>query len=431
VAFNNLIINPTSATHDTLRLDAPATIGSSGTLNLNSGILKLNKNLLTIDNTSGIPSATLTNLNSGAIERTTGYIISEDTLNRSAIKWVMATGGNFYVFPFGSAYGGYVPFSFRNTSSGSTTVKVSTYAPPTNTVLHKPYPASPIAVTHLHSATGADNSANVVNRFWQIDTSATSGSVIAATKFVFSNLSGHDETPANNWTPGGVAQRWAGSGWNTPANSAPTVNNSSGDTVTATGITRFSPWTLSRTGSPLPIELLTFTANYNGKSVDLNWSTTSEQNNDYFTVSKTKDDEEFDFVATVKGAGNSNTLLNYSAVDYNPFMGTSYYQLTQTDFDGNSTKSDLVPVIIGENGFDIVKVYGDNNGVINISINDNDNENLLVSVFDILGNNITSQTLSAIKGVNYLQLKPTNLAQGVYFISVTNSAKRLTTKLVY
>ncbi len=427
-AINNLTINPTGG-HDSVRLDAPLTIGSSGILNLHTGILQLNKNLLTLNNTSYNSLGSLVNLNTGAIQRSTGgYILSEDSINRSAIKWAMTTGNLFYVFPFGNTYGGYVPFSFKNTSTGTTSLKVATYAPTVSTSLHKPYP---LTVTHLHSISGPDNSANVVNRFWQIDTSAVSGTVIGSVKFVFSNISGHDETPANAWATGGVAQRWSASGWNTPTNSAPTSNSSSGDTVSASGITKFSPWTLSRTAFALPIDLLNFTASYNGKSVDLNWTTASEINNDYFTVSKTVNQSEFDFVATVNGVGNSNIIQNYYAEDKTPFIGNSYYQLTQTDYNGNATKYGLVPIFIPENGLEIIKVYGDINGVINLTVNDNTNEMLSIAILDILGNRIGSQTINAIKGGNYIQIKPENLPQGVYFISVSNTAKRLTSKLVY
>jgi hypothetical protein len=112
-------------------------------------------------------------------------------------------------------------------------------------------------------------------------------------------------------------------------------------------------------------------------------------------------------------------------------MGKSYYQLTQTDFDGNTTKSNLVPIVVGENGFEIVKTYVDNSGIVNVSINETANENLAITIYDILGNKILSQNITAISGGNYIQLKPENLSQGVYFITISNSTKRLTNKLVY
>ena len=52
----------------------------------------------------------------------------------------------------------------------------------------------------------------------------------------------------------------------------------------------------------------------------------------------------FEPVGTVAGAGNSNTALHYQLTDDEPLPGTSYYRLKQTDFDGQHTWSEIVPV---------------------------------------------------------------------------------------
>lgn len=97
-------------------------------------------------------------------------------------------------------------------------------------------------------------------------------------------------------------------------------------------------------GEALPIELLSFDAELNGDQVDLTWTTATETNNEYFTIEKTKDFENYEIVTTVPGAGNSNSMQNYSAIDYDPCEGISYYRLKQTDFDGKYEYSDHVSV---------------------------------------------------------------------------------------
>ena len=96
--------------------------------------------------------------------------------------------------------------------------------------------------------------------------------------------------------------------------------------------------------NPLPIELLSFSAHPMDTHVQLNWSTASEINNNYFTVQHTKDGINFEEVIRVPGAGNSVTELDYSAIDTAPYKGTSYYRLMQTDFDGKFACSYLVTV---------------------------------------------------------------------------------------
>lgn len=84
----------------------------------------------------------------------------------------------------------------------------------------------------------------------------------------------------------------------------------------------------------LPIELLDFKANLLKSSVELYWETASEQNNDYFTIEKSKDGKNWDFVAKVNGMGTTNTLHSYQTTDLRPYSEISYYRLKQTDING-------------------------------------------------------------------------------------------------
>jgi hypothetical protein len=99
------------------------------------------------------------------------------------------------------------------------------------------------------------------------------------------------------------------------------------------------------TGSnALPIQLLSFSATNLGSFVSVNWTTTNELNNDYFTIQRSVDGGEFSKIAMVKGAGTSTRDLDYTFSDIEPLNGISYYRLKQTDFDGKSTYSDVVKI---------------------------------------------------------------------------------------
>jgi hypothetical protein len=80
------------------------------------------------------------------------------------------------------------------------------------------------------------------------------------------------------------------------------------------------------------------------EQVDLKWTTSSETNNNYFTIEKSLDGKEFFEIGTVEGAHNSTETKNYELPDKFPSLGISYYRLKQTDYDGNYTYSDIVPV---------------------------------------------------------------------------------------
>ena len=101
----------------------------------------------------------------------------------------------------------------------------------------------------------------------------------------------------------------------------------------------------------LPVKLASFTAKADVDKVKLAWSTTSETNNQFFTVQRSGNGKDFRDIATVDGAGSLDKLKEYSHIDLSPLHGTSYYRLKQTDFDGTSSLSRIVLVKMnaGEN----------------------------------------------------------------------------------
>jgi len=97
----------------------------------------------------------------------------------------------------------------------------------------------------------------------------------------------------------------------------------------------------------LPIKLIEFSVIFNVDRVDIKWITSSEVNNEFFTIERSKDALTWEEVIRTNGSGNSNVNIEYVEVDYSPFEGVSYYRLKQTDFDGNFEYFNIVPVKVG------------------------------------------------------------------------------------
>ncbi|WP_185154093.1 T9SS type A sorting domain-containing protein [Fulvivirga sp. M361] len=95
---------------------------------------------------------------------------------------------------------------------------------------------------------------------------------------------------------------------------------------------------------PLPVELLSFKATAEQNDVMVSWTTSSETNNDFFTVERSMDAIRWEKLETVKGAGNSLSTLDYQTMDTSPYFGRSYYRLKQTDFDGQFSYSEIAQV---------------------------------------------------------------------------------------
>lgn len=94
----------------------------------------------------------------------------------------------------------------------------------------------------------------------------------------------------------------------------------------------------------LPVELINFDAILENSKVIINWSTASEKNNKQFNILRSSNGLDFNLIATIEGAGNSNTSISYSYNDINPPKSTLYYLLKQTDFDGKSETFNLISI---------------------------------------------------------------------------------------
>jgi len=94
----------------------------------------------------------------------------------------------------------------------------------------------------------------------------------------------------------------------------------------------------------LPIELLYFNIDKDDGYNHLTWSTASEDNNDYFNIEKTIDGVYYNNIATINGAGNSNSQLNYEYDDFEIMDNICYYRLKQTDYDGKFKYHNLISV---------------------------------------------------------------------------------------
>jgi predicted esterase len=95
-------------------------------------------------------------------------------------------------------------------------------------------------------------------------------------------------------------------------------------------------YSLSAT-APLPLTLTGYTAALapNNAGVDIDWTTSSEQNNKYFILQRSGDGQTFkDLDTVVPASPNSATARAYSYLDQSPLAGNNFYRLTQIDESG-------------------------------------------------------------------------------------------------
>ncbi len=202
--------------------------------------------------------------------------------------------------------------------------------------------------------------------------------------------------------------------------------------IMVSNVSNFSPFTISTTDAinPLPVEMLSFNAKVNNNIVDVNWETSSEINNDYFTIERSIDGVNFEEVATISGAGNSNEIKDYYYPDLSPFSGTSYYRIKQTDFDATfkyseiksvnfETETDNLGIIMYPNPVE-------NTNSVNIDFSNNI-EDVVFKILDMYGRAVNVEySINA----NNVVLKTQELSKGIYFINLLIDGTKISRKLI-
>jgi len=229
--------------------------------------------------------------------------------------------------------------------------------------------------------------------------------------------------------------QWEHLGSYGPASTSGTLHTRSGTT------TGFSPFGVQMTGSPLPIELLSFTAAAEDDQVAVKWITASEINSDYFTAEKSIDGKNFEVIATVPGAGNSFIPLSYSAIDNAPYKGNNYYRLRQTDYDGTETVSSVITINLSEenthsdNGFVKAIVFPNpiNGSSFYLRVENEGNEKqVLVIVYNQMRQEVYSKVIiiaengSTITAIDIRE----KLQKGLYIITGCSDQHLFTKKII-
>jgi hypothetical protein len=391
----------------------------SHVLSLTNGELDLNSHKLWITNSAVM-----------GIGYTNGYLLSEKTDNSSRLQWHISNVTGAHVIPFGKSASVIIPLTLDLTAGNAGDVTTSTYSTAAD---NTPYPVTPVTVLNVNSQSGTDNSASMVDRFWQIDRSGLDGTFTLT--FTYDDL----EKPANG-EAGLVAERYNSSlsAWDpgVPFQTSNAVIN----TVTAPGITEFGPYVLTQVQglSPLPVELLSFNALPDGqKKVNLLWVTASEENSSFFTIERSRNNLNFQPVINVKAAGNSTGTLYYKSLDKNPFSGVSYYRLKQVNFNGTFIYSEVKKVKLSQTAVNNVSVFP-NPAVSSAAIYLNNTEGwyakIHVAVYDAVGKMVVQNdfTSDGLQGKDMIVIQRNNLAAGMYSISVMGDKELIYTgKIIF
>lgn len=397
----------------------------TGILSIGSSTLDLNGNRMDV-----------TNSNSGAITRSSGYIISEtnSAINPSIIRWYHRTTSGSKVYPFGVA-GSYIPFTFNITTpmtNAAAYVDVSTRATAASDNLPWAGLSNVAAVNNMFSPNppvSPDGSIpSVIDRWWDI---TNSHPVTADATFSYRG----SENTLNDalYIPGALigAQYWNGSQWvpnNGTIGSAVSVTTGVGNVV-ANNLTTFCPWILSLVLAPLPVELIDFKATCVNNEIVVEWCTASEKNSSYYTVEQSVDGTNFVSVAQVYGNGTTTNKHCYKHIT-NSVSDVTYFRLTTTDDNGMKSLSNIISAASCNDGNGTVLIANDGTKEVGVILNSEIDQTLELHIYNTLGQLIEIKNIQAFKGYNNVRVDLNSLSNAVYYLSVYHGNEKLISKKI-
>jgi hypothetical protein len=174
----------------------------------------------------------------------------------------------------------------------------------------------------------------------------------------------------------------------------------------------------------LPVDLNYFNGECENKSVQLNWSTSTEINNDYFTIEKSYDAISFEEVATIQGNGNSNILNNYSWSDDNPSNQNNYYRLKQTDFNGKYKYHNTISITNCNENIEVSIYPNPFNDILMVILPENSEQSFKIKIQDYLGRTLIEKPLSGISAIKKIDTSLLK-SKGIYFITISDNTNTI------
>ncbi|MES2763802.1 MAG: T9SS type A sorting domain-containing protein [Bacteroidota bacterium] len=200
--------------------------------------------------------------------------------------------------------------------------------------------------------------------------------------------------------------------------------------ITSAGFNSFSRFTIAGNAAganPLPITLTNFSGVCMDKYIQLNWTTATERNNDYFIIERSEDGYNWENIIQVKGSGTSNTNINYFYDDFSNTLNLPYYRISQVDFNGKITRHSIISVICN-NATDRSIVFPNpfsREHQLKISIKNNKSKTMTIKIFESTGKLVYNTLVQRGEDSDLIELTDVNLPSGVYIIDINNEISKL------
>ena len=176
----------------------------------------------------------------------------------------------------------------------------------------------------------------------------------------------------------------------------------------------------------LPVVDLVFNAKpENNRKVRLVWQTSAEPGNDYFTIEKSVDGNEWILVSKVASKGPKGG--SYSLIDEKPYSGVSYYRIKQTDFNGKQSTFTPQKVEIKELNSTVIIYPNPTTGKFTVNTTKEIQRNS-IKVSNVVGADITSSVSISFSSEKLINVDLGNATSGLYLIKVGSETFKVVKK---
>jgi hypothetical protein len=193
--------------------------------------------------------------------------------------------------------------------------------------------------------------------------------------------------------------------------------------------------TLWVNGSPLPVELTSFSAVILDNIIKLNWRTETEVNNYGFEIQRSVQKDKWEVIGFIEGNGNSNSAKEYSYTDADVnSLGIYYYRLKQIDNDGAYEFSNQVEVNFETpNRLELNQNYPNPfNPSTTISFNLPESGTITLKIYNIMGEEIKSLVEGYTEaGIHTFNFNAEGYPSGMYLYSLSTNGFAETKKMLF
>jgi hypothetical protein len=180
-----------------------------------------------------------------------------------------------------------------------------------------------------------------------------------------------------------------------------------------------------------PVTLTSFNGRYSNGVSYLDWQTSQELNSDRFEIYRSYDGQDFSLIGSVKSAGNSSLVKNYTYQDNNVSAGDYvYYRLKQIDQNGKFVFTPIIKIAAGSKtaGIEVFPNPFISNFTASFSANKTADATLILR--NTIGQPVFQKTIRVNKGNNSIQVSNMPvLNPGVYYLTIANDDINYNSKL--